>query len=63
VAENCKKIILMVKQKLVLLEKFENRELAMELAKDYGLGTEFLHAWNYATGPTSSDLLVMKMAT
>jgi hypothetical protein len=42
--ENRKKIALTVKQKLELLEKFENRELATELAKDYGVGIECLHA-------------------
>jgi hypothetical protein len=36
-AENCKKIVLTVKQKLKLLEKFENGESATELAKDYGV--------------------------
>jgi hypothetical protein len=35
-AENHKKIVLTVKQKLELREKFENRELTTELAKDYG---------------------------
>jgi hypothetical protein len=41
-AENGKKIVLTVKQKLKLLEKFENGELATELAKDYGVGIELL---------------------
>jgi hypothetical protein len=40
VAENCKKIVLTVKEKLQLLEKFENRESATELPKDYGVGIE-----------------------
>jgi hypothetical protein len=39
-AENHKKIVLTVKQKHELLEKFDNRELAPELAKDYRIGTE-----------------------
>jgi hypothetical protein len=39
-AGNCKKIILTVKQKLEFNEKFENREPATELAKDYGVGIE-----------------------
>jgi hypothetical protein len=39
-AENRKKIALAVKQKLELLEKFENKESATELAKDYGVGIE-----------------------
>jgi hypothetical protein len=42
-AENHKKIVLTVKQKLELIEKFENRESAIELAKDYGVGIERLH--------------------
>jgi hypothetical protein len=29
-----------VKQKLKLLEKSENGEMAIELAKDYGVGSE-----------------------
>jgi hypothetical protein len=37
--------------------------LATELAKDYGVGIECLHAWNDASGPTSSGLLAMKMTT
>jgi hypothetical protein len=36
-AENCKKIVLTVKQNLELPE---NRESATESAKDYGVGTE-----------------------
>jgi hypothetical protein len=40
IAENPKKIILTVKQKLELFEKFENGESATEPAKDYGVGTE-----------------------
>jgi Mor family transcriptional regulator len=36
-AENGKKIVLTVKQKLQLLEKFENGESVTELAKDYGV--------------------------
>jgi hypothetical protein len=36
-AENYKKIVLTVKQKLKLLEKCENEESAMELAKDYAV--------------------------
>jgi hypothetical protein len=39
-AENHKKIVLTVKQKLKLSEKFANRESAIELAKDYGVGIE-----------------------
>jgi hypothetical protein len=39
-AENHKKIVLTVKQKLKLIEKFENGELVTELAKDYGVGIE-----------------------
>jgi hypothetical protein len=42
-AENCKKFVLTEKQKLELIEKFENGEMATELAKDYGVGTERLH--------------------
>jgi hypothetical protein len=34
------KIVLTVQQKLELLEKFENRELATELATDYAAGIE-----------------------
>jgi hypothetical protein len=34
-AENQEEIVLIVKQKLQLLEKFENRILAAELAKGY----------------------------
>jgi hypothetical protein len=39
-AENCKEIVLTVKQKLILIEEFENGESATELAKDYGVGIE-----------------------
>jgi hypothetical protein len=39
-AENHKKIVLTVKLKLELLEKFENGESATEFAKDYGVGIE-----------------------
>jgi hypothetical protein len=40
-AENSKKIVLIVKQKLELLEeKFENGESLTELAKDYEAGIE-----------------------
>jgi hypothetical protein len=39
-AENCKKILLTVKQRLELIEEFHNRESAIELAKDYGVGIE-----------------------
>jgi hypothetical protein len=42
-AENQKKIILTAKQKLKLVETFENRELATELAKVCGVGTEWLY--------------------
>jgi hypothetical protein len=38
-AENHKKTVLTVKQQLELPEKYENREWAKELAKDYGAGT------------------------
>jgi hypothetical protein len=38
--ESHKKIVLTVKQKLKLTEKFENGELATKFAKDYGVGTE-----------------------
>jgi hypothetical protein len=38
--ENLKKIVLTVKQKRGLLEKFENRESVTELARDYRVGTE-----------------------
>jgi hypothetical protein len=34
------KIVLTVKEKLELLEKFENGESVTELAKDYGVGIE-----------------------
>jgi hypothetical protein len=40
VAENHKKIVLKVKQKLKLLKKFESGESATELAKDCGVGFE-----------------------
>jgi hypothetical protein len=39
-AENHKKIVLTVKQKLKLLETFENRESVTELAKNYGIWVE-----------------------
>jgi hypothetical protein len=39
-AENCKKIVLTVKQKLELCEKFESREFVTELAKGHGVGIE-----------------------
>jgi hypothetical protein len=37
-AENRKKIVLTVKQKLDLLEEFENRQLVTELARAYRVG-------------------------
>jgi hypothetical protein len=39
-AENCKEIVLTIKQTLELVEKFENRESATGLARDYGVGIE-----------------------
>jgi hypothetical protein len=39
-AENRNKTVLTAKHVPELLEKFENRELATELAKDYGVGIE-----------------------
>jgi hypothetical protein len=39
-AQNCKKIVLTVRQKLEFLEKFGNGESVSELAKDYGVGIE-----------------------
>jgi hypothetical protein len=39
-AENCKKFVLTVKQKLEFTEKFENGEPATELTKYFGIGTE-----------------------
>jgi hypothetical protein len=39
-AENHKKTVLTVEQKLELVEKFENRESAAELVRDYGVGIE-----------------------
>jgi hypothetical protein len=47
-AENHKKIVLTVKQKPMLIKKSENWESATELAKDYGVGIEWLHPWNDA---------------
>jgi hypothetical protein len=38
--ENHKKIVLIVKQQLKLLDKFENGESMTELAKDCEAGTE-----------------------
>jgi hypothetical protein len=37
-AGNCKKLVLTVKQKLKLNEKFESGESVTELAKVYGVG-------------------------
>jgi hypothetical protein len=39
-AQNCKQIVLTLKQKLELIEKFENVESVTESAKDYGIGIE-----------------------
>jgi hypothetical protein len=39
-AENHKKTVLTLKQKLELLEKFENGEPVTEFAKDCGVGIE-----------------------
>jgi hypothetical protein len=39
-AENHNKIVLTVKQKFKLLEKFENGESTTESAKGYGVGIE-----------------------
>jgi hypothetical protein len=39
-AADHKKIAMMVKQQLKLLDKFENEELVTELAKDYEVQTE-----------------------
>jgi DNA invertase Pin-like site-specific DNA recombinase len=38
--EKHKKIVLTIKQKLKLIEKFENGESATKLAKDYGIGIQ-----------------------
>jgi hypothetical protein len=42
-AEKCKKIVLTIKLKLKLIEKFENRELATKLVKDDGIGIQTVH--------------------
>jgi hypothetical protein len=42
-AEKHKKIVLVVKQKLKLIEKFENGESAIKLAKDYGIQIQTIH--------------------
>jgi hypothetical protein len=42
-AENHKKIVLTVKQKLELLKKIENGELATECVKENGVGIQGLH--------------------
>jgi hypothetical protein len=42
-AEKHKKIVLTVKQKLRLIEKFENGKSATKLAKDYGIWMQALH--------------------
>jgi hypothetical protein len=42
-AENRKKTVVTVKQKLKLIEKFENGESVTELAKDYEVGIKRLH--------------------
>jgi hypothetical protein len=39
-AEKCKKIVMTVKQKLELIEKFENMALATKVGKDYGIGIQ-----------------------
>jgi hypothetical protein len=39
-AENCKKIVLTVIQKLELFEQFQNEELVTEKAKEYGIEAE-----------------------
>jgi Mor family transcriptional regulator len=39
-AEKCSKIVLKVKQKLKLTEKFDNGESVTKLTKDYGLGIQ-----------------------
>jgi non-homologous end joining protein Ku len=43
-AEKHKKIVLTVKQKLKLLETFENGEIVTKLAKNYEVRTELLHS-------------------
>jgi hypothetical protein len=42
-AEKHKNIVLMVKQKRRLIEKFENGESGTKLAKDYGIGIQTIH--------------------
>jgi hypothetical protein len=42
-AEKHKNIILTVKQKLKSIEKFENGESVIQLAKDYGIGLQAVH--------------------
>jgi hypothetical protein len=59
-AENCNKMVLTVKQKQKLTEKFENRESVIKLVKDYKTGTERLCTWNDANELTFSELLPMK---
>ena len=39
-AEKRKKVLLTLKQKLELLEKFENGEFVKKLANDYGIGVQ-----------------------
>jgi hypothetical protein len=41
-AEKHKKIVLTIKQKLQLIEKFENRESATKLVKDYEIGIQIV---------------------
>lgn len=59
-AENCKKFILIVRQKLKLHDKFENGELAPEVARGYGVGIQLSHPLNDAAGLTFSEFLLMK---
>jgi hypothetical protein len=42
-ADICKKIVLAVKQKLQLIEEFENEKSVTKLAKDWGIGMHTVH--------------------
>jgi hypothetical protein len=42
-AEKLKKIVLTVKKKLTLIEKFDSRKSATKLAKNYGIGIKIVH--------------------
>jgi hypothetical protein len=74
-AEKQKKIVLTVKQKLRVIEKFENGESVTKLSKDYGIGIQIIRdiknnkmklmefVWDCDSGAGPSNCKTMKSSS